>query len=79
MLLVNIFLGVLYTPGQETLAYLDPGSGSLIIQLLIGGIVGMIFLLKTSWGRIKSIFLGRTQSNDPQNEETGGVSEEQST
>ena len=37
-------------------AYLDPGSGSYLIQLLLGGLVGALFIIKAYWGRIKSFF-----------------------
>lgn len=36
------------------LAYLDPGSGSLFLQLLLGGIAGVAVLGKVVWHRIKS-------------------------
>lgn len=29
-----------------TVAYIDPGTGSLIVQSIIGGILGAFFLLK---------------------------------
>ncbi|MCX6055689.1 MAG: hypothetical protein NTZ74_12405 [Chloroflexi bacterium] len=39
--------------------YLDPGSGSLLIQLLAAGLLGGVgILLKIFWGRIKSFFKG---------------------
>lgn len=37
-------------------AYLDPGSGSFLLQLLIAGIVGGLFLLRSSWGKVKAFF-----------------------
>ncbi len=37
-------------------AYLDPGSGSLILQMLIAFIVGSIFMVKLYWGRIRTFF-----------------------
>lgn len=37
-------------------AYLDPGTGSYVIQILIAGVAGAGFLLKTYWGKIMSIF-----------------------
>ena len=52
--------------GKE-LAYLDPGSGSYLLQLLIAGIVGAAFAIRMSWGRIKSFFrrlLGKQESDD---------------
>jgi len=37
--------------------YLDPGSGSLLVQLLAAGLLGSIGLLvKIFWGRIKAFF-----------------------
>ena len=37
-------------------AYIDAGTGSLIIQILIAGFVGGIFLIKVFWGKIKAFF-----------------------
>lgn len=36
--------------------YLDAGTGSIIIQALIGGLVGGLFALKIFWGRISTFF-----------------------
>ena len=41
------------------LNYLDPGSGSLLVQLLAAGLIGGIgILLKMFWWRIKAFFKG---------------------
>lgn len=41
------------------LNYLDPGSGSLLVQLLAAGLLGGVgILIKTFWGRIKAFFKG---------------------
>lgn len=37
-------------------AYLDPGSGSFLLQLLLAGILGGLFVVKMSWSRIKGFF-----------------------
>jgi hypothetical protein len=34
-------------------AYLDPGTGSIGLQLLIGGVMAAIVTLKAYWSRIK--------------------------
>jgi hypothetical protein len=39
-------------PGLIPLMYLDPGSGSMIIQLIIAGILGAIFLLRGYWQKL---------------------------
>jgi hypothetical protein len=36
--------------------YLDPGSGSFLIQLIIAGIVGAGFIIKAYWKKIKGLF-----------------------
>jgi hypothetical protein len=43
-------------PHLRPQAYLDPGSGSFLIQLLIAGLVGAGFLIKTYWKKIKGLF-----------------------
>jgi hypothetical protein len=39
------------------MAYLDPGSGSFLIQILIALFLGSAFAIRTFWGRIKRFFL----------------------
>ena len=36
--------------------YIDLGAGSLIIQVLIAGFIGGLFLLKVFWGKVKLFF-----------------------
>ena len=38
------------------MAYLDPGSGSILLQLLIAALLGTLFALRTYWGKIMSFF-----------------------
>jgi hypothetical protein len=38
----------------QSAAYLDPGSGSYIIQLIIAGFMGALFMLGVYWRRVKS-------------------------
>ncbi|MBP6179556.1 MAG: hypothetical protein KA480_14605 [Anaerolineales bacterium] len=38
------------------LPYLDPGSGSMIIQLAIAAILGLGVAIRASWGSIKKLF-----------------------
>ena len=37
------------------MGYIDPGSGSLMLQLLAGSIVGGLFILKTYWSKVKTL------------------------
>lgn len=44
-------------------AYLDPGTGSMILQLALGGIAGMAVVLKLYWHKLKALF-GRRGAKD---------------
>lgn len=39
-------------------AYLDPGTGSIFLQMLIAGIVSALFALKMFWRRVVNFFSG---------------------
>jgi len=45
-------------------AYLDPGSGSYLLQLLVAAILGAALAVRIYWGRIKTIFK-RKDSDEP--------------
>ena len=47
-------------------AYIDPGTGSYLLQILIAGILGAAFALKIYWARIKSFLSGRKRRTDDQ-------------
>lgn len=36
-------------------AYLDPGSGSMMLQLLLGGAAGLVVVLKLYWHRLLAL------------------------
>jgi hypothetical protein len=55
-------LGILHA--GLPLAYLDPGSGSYLIQLLIAGALGALLAIRLSWGRIKGMFRRDETSKD---------------
>ena len=52
-------------------AYVDPGTGSYVIQLVIAALAGIAFAIKIYWGRIKGLFSGASS------EEQGAGSDEQ--
>lgn len=37
-------------------AYIDPGTGSVILQALVAGILGSLFVIKTYWAKITAFF-----------------------
>ncbi len=59
---------VLFGPFLRPQAYLDPGSGSFIIQLLIAAVVGIGFVIKVYWKKIKGLF--NRQPSDKEDDST---------
>ena len=53
---------MLFSPIFTPPAYLDPGSGSIIIQLAIAAILGFGVLVRSQWSRIKQFF-GKKNTN----------------
>ena len=45
-------------------AYLDPGSGSLIVQAIVGAIAGGIMFIKLYWEKVKAFFSKTEEEKD---------------
>ena len=56
------------------LAYLDPGAGSLILQMILAGVLGLTYTIKTYWRRIVA-FVRRDKGNESDEAETPPVEE----
>ncbi len=50
-----LFGNLLDAPLKSVHAYLDPGSGSFILQLLIAAFVGGAFMMKAYWKKITAL------------------------
>lgn len=63
--------GLILSASYDTaFAYLDPGTGSIILQSLIAGIIGSMAFARMYWTRLKEIFR-RTfgnRGNDTENQ-----------
>jgi len=40
----------------NTLLYIDPGTGSIILQAFVAAVVGVIFFIKYGWHRLLRFF-----------------------
>jgi hypothetical protein len=56
------------------LAYLDPGSGSVILQALLGGLAAVAVTFKLWWKRLTGIFR-RREKEQPATESTSAPKE----
>lgn len=44
---------ILLVAAAPAFAYVDPGAGSLLLQLILGGIGGLLITLKLFWRRVR--------------------------
>ena len=49
----------------STIFYLDPGSGSFLIQLLLAAALGVGVAVRIYWTKIKSLFSGKKVRTHP--------------
>ncbi|MBT3787510.1 MAG: hypothetical protein HN725_14865 [Alphaproteobacteria bacterium] len=59
--LIAVTLVFQTSPAQ---AYLDPGTGSILLQMLLGGVAGGLVVFKLYWTRIKGWFSPGAKSSD---------------
>ena len=57
-------------------AYLDPGTGSIILQGLIAGVMVVVAAWGVFWHRIKSFFSSLFSSTKVENDESGQDSDQ---
>jgi hypothetical protein len=68
LLIFGAFVLMLST--TPAFAYLDPGTGSLILQSILGLLVGALVGFKLFWNKIKGFITPRTAGNDRDSEPT---------
>jgi hypothetical protein len=65
-----IFIGtvVLLLVSAPASAYIDPGTGSFLVQGIIAAVLGAAMVIKMYWQRIKSVFSGRSVKDEDDDE-----------
>ena len=58
-ILASIDLSTLFKPDE----YLDPGTGSFIIQILLASFVGIGFAFRTFWGKLFRKITGKSEED----------------
>ena len=67
MFLFQMVFLLFFFSSTDALAYLDPGTGSLVIQGIIAGILSAGAIIKLYWYKLKSYFV-RSEGNEDENE-----------
>ena len=66
ILISSFFFVILFN--NKAFAYLDPGTGSIIVQMIIGGLVGVGIAIKVFWYRIKTALSPGFKKNNSDDE-----------
>jgi hypothetical protein len=61
---IYLMAGLLLSP-LEAGAYIDPGTGSMLLQGLIAAIVAAAVALKLYWQKVKAFLFGRREKARP--------------
>jgi hypothetical protein len=64
MLRALAVLALLVMSERQLFAYVDPGSGSMLLQLLLGGVAGVAVAVRMYWHRLRAFF-GSRSNNTP--------------
>lgn len=64
-------IAILLLISQPAWAYLDPGTGSMLLQVILGGIAAIGVALKLFWHKIR-VALGFNKSRQGEQEEDAG-------
>jgi hypothetical protein len=59
-----MMLAIFREQSSRTSAYLDPGTGSMILQVILGGVAGAAVAVKMFWHRIIAFLPSRSSSSD---------------
>ena len=56
LVIVNVCMLYLLSP-QIIFAYLDPGTGSYMLQIILAAVVGLAYTIKIYWVRVKAFIV----------------------
>ena len=60
----------------EARAYVDPGTGSYILQILIAGLLGAAFALKLYWNKLKGFISSSRSGRKKRGDDRPGIDDE---
>jgi hypothetical protein len=69
-----ILAGGAWLTATPAYAYIDPGTGGLLVQLLTGGVAGALVLLKLYWHKVRDLFGLSAPDAGPASPATGSAS-----
>jgi hypothetical protein len=68
VLVLSVAVWIFFFLSPSAYAYLDPGSGSMVLQVLLGGVAALGVLIKLFWHRILNVLGIRKEETEDQSE-----------
>ena len=59
-----VSLATLALTAENAYGYLDPGSGSFILQAIVAALLGSALALRVFWGKFRAFFIRRFSRSD---------------
>jgi hypothetical protein len=63
-ILVTALLLLMFT---DAVAYLDPGTGSMLLQVILGGVAAVAVAVKLYWHKLRAAF-GMAKKEEPEDD-----------
>ncbi len=60
---------IAWLPARDAHAYLDPGTGSFLLQAVIALVMGALLTLKLYWHKVKSFFVSAPTDREDESDE----------
>jgi hypothetical protein len=65
----GLFCLLILVSSDQAFAYLDPGTGSMLLQVILGGVAAVGVVIKLYWHRFRvAIGMGRKKNADPESD-----------
>ncbi len=71
---LTVLMPLLLMPGANAFAYVDPGTGSMILQVILGGFAALAVVGKLYWHRFIAFFRrGKSGNSHSDSESDSGI------
>jgi nitric oxide reductase large subunit len=47
-------------------AYIDPGTAGMVLQAIVGGVIGALFVVRLYWQKLKCFLLPSSKTKEPE-------------
>ena len=74
LLATLVAVGLFLLQAPDALAYFDPASGGLMLQMILGGIAGVALIVRIYWHKLLGLF--GIQTADPQEDDGDDIEDE---